>query len=383
MKLSVASVVAMCVFTVASCTPVQAQGPASGSRYYPTAAWERKLPVELGMDGARIDSAVAFHVAHEGSLPRDIPDSFPKRLAGRPYSDIVGPLKARGGPNGIIIKNGYIIREWGDTRRVDMTFSVTKSFLAAVAGVAFDRRMIRDVDDSVRDYVPELFESGHNRSITWRNLLQQTSEWEGTLWDKPDLADRRRGRDRALQSPGTFWEYNDVRVNLAALSLLHVWRKPLPDVLRDEIMHPIGASDSWEWHGYRNSYVTIDGKRMQSVSGGGHWGGGMWISSRDLARFGLLFARSGQWQGRQLISRDWIEMLATPGVNRSYGFMWWLNTDGAMWPHVSHETLAALGGGTNIVWVDRQHDLVVVLRWIDRAAIDRVLDLIERSVESD
>src|SRR5690606_34217452 len=122
------------------------------------------------------------------------------------------------------------------------------------------------------------------------------------LWGKPDVADRRRGADRELQAPGTFWEYNDVRVDRAALSLLRVWRRPLPEVFKEEVMDPIGASSTWEWHGYHNSYLMVDGRRVQSVSGGGHWGGGVWISTLDHARFGYLHLRRGEWNGQQILS---------------------------------------------------------------------------------
>ena len=95
----------------------------------------------------------------------------------------------------------------------------------------------------------------------------------------PDLSARpgeanEKGTKRKMQPPGTHWEYNDVRVNRLALSLLRVFRRPLPHVLKERIMDPIGASATWEWHGYENSYVDIDGTKMQSVSGGAHWGRG-------------------------------------------------------------------------------------------------------------
>ncbi len=172
-----------------------------------------------------------------------------------------------------------MVEEWGDTERVDMCFSVAKSFLSAVAGLAFDRGLIADLHEPVVD-----------GGITWHHLLQQTSQWEGTLWGKPTCCDP-ASDGVAPGPPGSAWGYNDVRVNLLALELLRRWRRPLPDVLRDELMDPIGASDTWRWHGYRNSYVTIDGQRMQSVSGGGHWGGGVWASTRDRARFGMLYLR--------------------------------------------------------------------------------------------
>jgi CubicO group peptidase (beta-lactamase class C family) len=67
--------------------------------------------------------------------------------------------------------------------------------------------------------------------------------------------------------------------------VLHVWRHPLPEVLRQELMEPIGASTTWRWHGYENSWIEPDSRNEQSVSGG-HFGGGMFISAWDLARFG-------------------------------------------------------------------------------------------------
>src|SRR5262249_48469508 len=129
-----------------------------------------------------------------------------------------------------------------------------------------------------------------------------------------------------LQDPGAFWNYNDVRVNRLSLCLLRLWKKPLPEVLKREIMDPIGASATWQWNGYRNSTVDIEGRKLLSVSGGGHWGGGLFISSRDMARFGYLFLRRGKWKNKQLISQKWIELSMTPcAIRDDYGFLWWLD----------------------------------------------------------
>lgn len=93
-------------------------------------------------------------------------------------------------------------------------------------------------------------------------------------------------------------------------------------------MEPIGASTTWRWYGYENSFVTIDGQMVQSVSGGGHHGGGIFINAIDQARFGLLFLRNGKWNDRQLVSEKWITEVQQPSVaNTNYGYMWWLNTD--------------------------------------------------------
>ena len=124
-------------------------------------------------------------------------------------------------------------------------------------------------------------------------------------------------KKRVHAEPGTTYKYNDVRVNLLAYAALMVWRRPLPEVLKQYLMDPIGASNTWVWHGYDNSWVKIGGKRMQSVSGGAHWGGGMWISARDLARFGLLTLRRGKWKDRQILSEAWIAQALTPTKPRA------------------------------------------------------------------
>jgi CubicO group peptidase (beta-lactamase class C family) len=214
------------------------------------------------------------------------------------------------------------------------------------------------------------YDSAHNRKVTWEHHVRQTSEWEGEMWGKKhDFVGREtfgkgeRTR-RPLQEPGTHYEYNDVRINRLALSLLRLWGRPLPEVLKTEIMDPIGASDTWQYVPYANSTVEVNGKPMPSVSGGTRWGGGLWINSRDEARFGYLFLRRGRWADRQLISGDWVKQATTRGpVGPDYGYLWWLNTEQKAWPSAPATSYAAIGAGSNIIWVDPEHDLVIVWRW--------------------
>lgn len=275
---------------------------------------------------------------------------------------------------GLVVRKGYVVAEWGDPARVDMTHSVTKTFLSTVVGLAWERGLIRNLSDRAMDYMPtpELFESEHNQKITWEHLLRQTSDWSGTLWGTPDWADRPVGDtpgdypNRPMHEPGTFYKYNDVRVNLLALVALNVWRRPLPQILREEVMDPIGASNRWRWNGYENSWVNIDGQNMQSVSGGGHFGGGMFISAWDMARFGYLFLHHGKWADRQIVSEKWMEMARTPGpANSTYGFMnWFLNTGKEPLPSAPESSVTFRGNGANIIYIDWENDLVVVVRWI-------------------
>jgi CubicO group peptidase (beta-lactamase class C family) len=171
-------------------------------------------------------------------------------------------------------------------------------------------------------------------------------------------------KPRQIHDPGTYYEYNDVRINRFSLSLLRLWKKQIPDVFRDEVMTPIGASDTWKWVPYTNSYVDIDGKRMASVSGGTRWGGGMWINSYDMARIGVLWLHRGKWGDRQIVPESYMKLATTPSAHGpDYGFLFWLNTQGKHWPGVPTTAFAAEGAGGNVIFVAPDQDLVVVWRW--------------------
>jgi CubicO group peptidase (beta-lactamase class C family) len=366
--------------------------------YFPaplvTAEWRRRKPADLGLDPIRLKGAVDYARTHDMPWPRDLTKVNVSNDK-PPYDRKIGPMKPRGVPSGVVLKYGYIAAEWGDIDRVDLTFSATKSYVSAVAGLAYDRGLIRSVDDLVRDYVDDGgFEPPHNSKVAWRHLLQQTSEWEGTLFGIPDTVDwNRRSADLAnlptrdvRKAPGQHWEYNDVRVNRLALALLRVWNEPLPAVIKRELMDPIGASANWQWHGYgEHSIVDMaDGRRVESVSGGAHWGGGLWIDTYDHARFGLLFLNRGVWgaggtgDSRRILSEAWLRLMLEPCVlNPSYGFLFWLNTGHIRYGRAPESTFAAAGAGGNCVVIDPEHHMVTVTRWCSD-----VKGVVERAVSA-
>ncbi len=353
--------------------------------YYPDAIWQKKNPSELKVNKALIDSAVSFAINNDNKVDRDLRIALLKSYVREPDYKIIGPTKHRGSPAGIILKNGYIIAQWGDLERVDMTFSTTKSYLSTVAGLAIDNGLIKNVNDKVGGYIwDNSFDGVHNAKITWDHLLTQSSDWSGNLFGLYDWADRppREGgiddwKNRKLNEPGTLFKYNDVRVNLLAYSLLQVWRKPLPVVLKEKIMEPIGASTTWRWYGYDNSFINIDGLMAQSVSGGGHHGGGIFINTTDHARLGLLFLRNGKWKNQQLISEKWVNAVQQPSIaNKSYGYMWWLNTNQAQIKGVSPSIYYAAGYGGNYIIIDKEHDMVIVTRWLDDTKLSDFMKLI-------
>ena len=374
------------IFAVCQLASLHAQ-----SYYFPerNAQWETISADEADANSADLDEAIAFAKANEYSGSRDLRVAILEGFKREPFHEILGPTKKRGGPAGMILKNGKVVAQWGDTRRVDMTFSVTKSFLSTVAGLAVDQKLIASVDDKAGSYVWDgTFDGKHNSQISWRQLLQQNSAWQGILWGGKDWADRppRTGDIDDWQytkpvTPGTVMEYNDVRVNVLAYSLTHVWRKPLPQVLKEELMDKIGASTTWRWHGYKDAWTEIDGIQMKSVTGGGHSGAGLFISTEDMARFGLLFLNDGVWNGDRLLSSSWIQEAIQPSTpNPNYGFMWWLNTQGRRhWEGVSEEVYYAAGFGGNFIVVDREHDLVIVTRWLEPSKIG---DFVKQVMES-
>ena len=343
--------------------------------------WEVKSPTEFNYDSKKIQEAIDFVIKNQNKGDKDLRIEILKGFATEPYHSIKGPTKKRGESNGLIIKDGYIIASWGDTKRVDMTFSVTKSYLSAITGIAVDKNLIRSEKDFVSNYVwDKTFDGEKNSLITWEHLLNQSSDWFGNLFginhweDRPDTSKSiDEWRSEPQKQPGTHYKYNDVRVNVLAYSLLQVFRESLPKVLKNTIMDPINASDTWRWFGYENSWVNIDGVKTQSVSGGGHNGGGIFISSEDHGRFGLLFLNNGIWDGKRVISKEWIQKSITPSeTNPEYGYMWWINSElgedyqTTDWKNVPTNIFYGSGFGGNKVIIIPDENMVVVGRWFGR-----------------
>lgn len=340
---------------------------------------------------SRLDAlaeAAAFAQAHEVAWPRD-----PHAELGpgqvrfgvhhddpAPWNVLRGPVHARGPVSGVVWQHGQELLAWGEPDRADLTFSVAKTFLALLAGVAHARGLLPDVNEPVGARVPGLgFEGPHNGAITWAHLLEQTSEWEGSCFGLPDTVDRyrvvshdpkppqgRKGDARPLQAPGQYWEYNDVRINQLSLALLHLFGRPLPEVADEALLRPLGATSAWQWRGYDDAWTTVGGQRVQSVPGGTHWGAGLSISARDQARVAQLVLNGGVHQGRALVPAGWIQRMHQPcALAPFYGWLTWLNREGTTFPGASRDGVYMVGAGGHYIWTLPEHDAVAVVRWID------------------
>ena len=350
---------------------------------------------------ANLDEAIAFAQAHEVTWPRDPAAALRpgETLWGvhhddpPPYNRLRGPVHSRGPQSGFLLRHGTAVAAWGDFDRADLTFSVAKTYLALLAGVAQLQGLLPDEDERVSARLPGIGfdDSEHNRAVTWTHLLTQTSEWEGTSFGLPDTVDRWRkvaqdprppegpkGGARPLHAPGTYWEYNDVRINQLAFALLHLFRRPLPEVFVEHVLAPLGGGAGFAWRGYDDAWVELPGVgRVQSVPGGSHWGAGVSISARDQARIGQLLLDGGVAGGRRLIASEWIARMFAPcAIAPFYGRLLWLNRDGRAFPGMSTRAAFMVGAGGHYVGMDPELDAVIVLRWLDPvdagAALQRI-----------
>ena len=333
------------------------------------------------MSASSIEQAIQFALDHETSWSRSTGDQWGIHQSDPPpWNRLRGPVHDRGPVSGTILLRGQPLVSWGEPARPDLTFSVAKTYLALLAGVAHDRGLLPDVDEPVGRRLSGIgFDAGQNRAVTWAHLLQQTSEWEGSCFGLPDQVDRYRtvqfqtvtdrgikGDARPLQAPGSFWEYNDVRVNQLSLALLHLFGRPLPEVFREAVMSPIGASDDWRWVGYDDAWVELGGRRVQSVPGGTHWGAGVSIGSDDQARIGQMLLDGGMANGVRVLSAEWIERMRTPcAIAPFYGYLLWLNAGQRVFPSAPPSSFFAFGAGSSFTWVEPERRMVLVVRWID------------------
>ncbi|WP_353151852.1 serine hydrolase [Pollutimonas bauzanensis] len=349
------------------------------------------------MPNEAMQQAIQFAVDHESPWDRDINGNFGVHLHDpEPWNRLLGPIHSRGPVTGTILLDGKPLASWGEPKRADLTFSVAKTYLALLAGVAHDRGLLPDVDEPVGARVPDIgFDEGNNALVTWAHLLQQTSEWQGELFGLPDQADHyravtfgkppagKKGDLRPLQRPGTYWEYNDVRINQFSLALLHLFQRPLPEVFREAIMQPLGATENWNWVGYDNAWVDIAGRRVQSVPGGTHWGGGLSISSEDQALVGQMLLDEGSVNGNRILSADWIQRMRTPGeLAPYYGYLIWLNHQQKVFPSVPASSYFAVGAGSSFTWVEPERRMVVVVRWLNSAHADELFGKILTAVDT-
>ena len=283
----------------------------------------------------------------------------------------------------LVVRHGYIAGEWMGVPAMPQTtfdvWSCTKSATGIAYGLLLDdsrnHRLPNnaqiDLESQAYSYIPEGYPltDAAKREIKLRHLLSMTSgipgedhgiegiavrpgggEYEFALGREPDRFGDSAGRLYA--PPGEAWDYSDAAFAHLSLIFFHVAGREIGDFMKTRVFQPIGI-ENWGW--------DLQG-------GGGNLGphtnahSGLRLSARYFARLGYLLLRGGAWDGKQIVPKWWIDLATkkSQDINPGYGYTFWVNTDGQLWPYVPKDAFAFMGYATNRCYVVPSLDLVVV-----------------------
>jgi CubicO group peptidase (beta-lactamase class C family) len=250
-----------------------------------------------------------------------------------------------------------------DESSIHISFSMAKSFASALVGIAIDEGHINSVNEPITNYIPELLEKDERfESITIRHLLTMSSgikyEEGGDLpWSEEaddtktyyatDLRKLALENSRIEGKPGEYFEYNNYNPLLIGMILERATGMSVSRYLQQKLWKPMGmeADGSWSLDSTENGF-----EKMES---------GVNARARDFARFGMLFAEEGNWEGRQLISRGWVEESTRADTStdpsQDYQYFWWVNT-----PEGESYHFSARGNYGQYIYVAPEKDLVIV-----------------------
>jgi CubicO group peptidase (beta-lactamase class C family) len=321
--------------------------------YWPTQDWQTADPAAVGMDMAQLSK-----------LEQEIRMRF---------SSINGF---------IILRDGYLVLEryYNDFDETDahQVFSVTKSLTSALIGIAIDRGYIEGVDQKVLDFFPEYTTNDSlKQQLTLRSLLTMTSgfmwrtgargfepmmtrlwrahNWVAFILDLP-IRERLMGR----------FQYNSANSHLLSAIITRATGKPACEFANEHLFPAIGIDPlQMVAQGGDESLKGKASHWLTDPQGHSVGGWGLAITPREMARFGLLYLRKGCWNGRQVLTEQWIEQTVTPHTP-GYGYQWWLrDLEGSF-------TYSAVGRGGHHIFCVPEKDVVVAIasepggRWRDR-----------------
>lgn len=258
----------------------------------------------------------------------------------------------------MIIQHGKVIKSWGDLDKKYRCHSIRKSFLSALYGIQVEEGTINMdatmADLNINDHDPL---SETEKQATVRMLLKARSGiYHPALYETAAMAAKRP--DRGSHEPDTFWYYNNWDFNALGTIYEQETGENIHESFYNRIAQPIGMKD----------YVPEDGEHY-SGKASRHDAYPFEMSTRDMARFGLLFLNNGEWNGQQIVSKDWVEESTTAwsdsGDNGGYGYLWWISVDGQHFPGVEgvpEGTYTGRGHRGHVLAVIPKYDLVVIHR---------------------
>lgn len=275
----------------------------------------------------------------------------------------------------MVVSDGAVVAAWGDMERRFMGHSVRKSFLSALYGIYYDRGEVelnkRLSDLGIDDYPDPLLATEREARIL--DLLKARSG----VFHPAAYAGRTDSRPRGSEGPGRYFAYNNWDFNTLALILRQETGAEVFTAFDEHFGRPLGMEDWRVSDGYY--HYELDKSRYPAYP--------FRMSTRDAARFGLLFAREGLWGDTRILSRNWVRRsTAEYSIDddiRGYGFMWWTYREPRFQPHGMY---SAIGVGNQMIAVLPDLDLVIVNRADtfhgERTPLQGLLDLVEQVLEA-
>jgi CubicO group peptidase (beta-lactamase class C family) len=338
----------------AESTPPGQQGQACGSPSSIDDDWEIASPASVGMDGAQL-CTVAARLAQRATAVHSVVVVRHGKLVLEQY--FPGYDQPWGQPDGQY--------EFTATTKHDMR-SASKSVTSLLVGIAIDRKLIAGVDESVLKFFPDtaaVKQPGWD-AITLRHLLTMSSgiKWdEARAWtdpenDEPHLTFEADPIGYVLAKPvaappDALWTYNGGGTELLGNIIERVSKKSLEAFARETLFQPLGITDV-EWKPYKNGKIAA--------------AAGLRLRPRDAAKIGQLVLNRGQWNGRQIVSADWIAQSITPrfqatgyfGGTLFYGYQWWMGRSLANGKEI--KWVGAFGWGGQRIFIVPELDLVMM-----------------------
>jgi CubicO group peptidase (beta-lactamase class C family) len=325
---------------------------------FPADDWKRATPQSQGVDAAKLDEAVEF-------------------------------LRSKAGRDGVnqmlIVRHGCAIWQGPEVGEVHGIWSCTKSFTSTVLGLLIDDGKAT-LETLAGDHVPAM--ASAYPGVTLRHFTTMTSGYRAV--DDEPRGSYRHGPSPTpfdpcgvpLFAPGTQYAYWDSAMNQFGNVLTRIAGEPIEDLFRRRIAEPIGMDPGeWRW----GNFGPIDGIVVHGGSGNSN--NHIFISARQMARLGLLFLNRGNWNGRQLISTEWVRTATRPQVPATiplwrdsgadgrgvYGFNWWTNgtqPDGSRkWPGAPAGAFSANGYNNNDMYVVPEWNMVIVRLGLDQSQV--------------
>ena len=284
-------------------------------------------------------------------------------------------IDARAVTSLLVLKDGQIRHEsyhlgTAETDR-RISWSVAKSYLSALFGILLEEGAIASLDDPVTTYAPLLKGSAYD-GASIRNVLNMAS---GVTFDEDyldyDSDINRMGREIALggaldqfaadlkdrfAAPGSTWQYVSIDTHVIGMVIRGATGRSIPDLLSEKIITPLGLEQA--------PYYVTDGDGVAFVLGG------LNITTRDYARFGLLIEQDGRYNGQQIVPADWIAASTHPSAPTKegkigYGYQWWV-------PIGAHDgEFLARGVYGQYIYIDQDRDVVIVSTAADRKFRDK------------